>query len=196
MTSTVRPIALAVGAALAAVALLRPRSGVPEPVPVDVSEHFSAEEIARARRYRRGQLALFAASSAVEGAALVALARGRGPRLPRNAAAAGAALSVGLGLATLPFAAASRRRSIAVGLVTQSWRGWAGDVVKAQAIGAGMASGAGAAAGLLHRRYRDGGREPGAAGAVPAGVLPSTPAAVTLYPRVSNLSAMTVAALP
>ena len=48
--------------------VLRPRSGVPEPLPVDVSEHFSDEEIARARRYRRGQLALFAASTAVEAA--------------------------------------------------------------------------------------------------------------------------------
>src|SRR5689334_4608898 len=106
MTSAVRPVALAVGAAIAAVTLLRPRSGVPEPLPVDVSEHFSDEEIVRARRYRRGQLALFAASTAVEAAALAGLVRGRGPRLPRNTAAAGAALSVGLGLATLPFAAA------------------------------------------------------------------------------------------
>src|SRR5689334_12940371 len=100
--SAVGPVALAVGGAIAAVALLRPRRGVPEPLPVDVHDHFSREEIARARRYRRGQLAIFAASTAVESGALVALARGAGPRLPRNPAAAGAALSVGLGLATLP----------------------------------------------------------------------------------------------
>ena len=55
-------------AAQAAVLALRPRSGVPEPLPVEVSEHFTEEEVARARRYRRGQLALFAASTAVEAA--------------------------------------------------------------------------------------------------------------------------------
>ena len=167
---------------MAAVALLRPRSGVPEPLPVDVSEHFSVDEIARARRYRRGQLAIFAASTAVEGAALAALARGRGPRLPRNGAAAGAALSAGLALATLPFAALSRRRSVKVGLVTQSWGGWAVDVAKAQAIGATMAAGAGAAAGLLRRRYGDGWWAPGAAGAVVAGAALTTLAPVVLDP--------------
>jgi STE24 endopeptidase len=72
----------------------------------------------------------------------------RGPfRRPRAAgAAAGAALSAGVGLATLPLAAVSRRRARAVGLVTQSWSGWAGDVAKSTVLGSGFAA---AGAGLL-----------------------------------------------
>ena len=159
----------AVAAAQAAVLALRPRSGRVARTNVDAADHFSGEEIARARAYRRGQLAIFAASTAVETGALVALARGAGPRLPRSPAAAGALLSVGISAATLPFAAASRRRSMAVGLATQSWRGWAGDVAKAQAIGAGMAAIGGAAAGGLRRRFGARWWAPGAAGAVLAG---------------------------
>ena len=60
------------------------------------------------------------------------------------AAAGGAALSVTLTVATLPLAAVGRRRAKDVGLVTQSWGGWAGDVAKSTAIGAGFTA-AGAA---------------------------------------------------
>jgi STE24 endopeptidase len=68
-------------------------------------------------------------------------------------AAAGAALSVVLTVAPLPLAAIARQRSIDVGLTTQSWGGWAGDLVKSSAIGAVFA-GAGAALLLaLMRRF-------------------------------------------
>ena len=49
-------------------------------------------------------------------------------------AATAAGLSLGLSLPTLPLRAISRRRAIAVGLDTQSWGGWAGDLAKASAI--------------------------------------------------------------
>src|SRR3954454_13159094 len=89
--SAFRPVAAALAVAQAAVWALRPRSGLVAPVPVDVREHFSEAEIATARAYRRGQLAIFAASTAVETVALFALVQGR-PRLPRRPAAAGAVL--------------------------------------------------------------------------------------------------------
>src|SRR4051812_43001498 len=90
--SALRPVLEALAVAQAAVWALRPRSGRIAPVAVDVAEHFSEAEIARARAFRRGQLAIFVASTAVEAAALAALARGAGPRLPRRPAAAGAML--------------------------------------------------------------------------------------------------------
>ena len=68
-------------------------------------------------------------------------------------AAAGAGLAVGLSVPTLPLRAVSRRRGMAVGLVTQSWRGWAADLVKSAGIEAVLAGGAGAAAVAVTRRY-------------------------------------------
>jgi STE24 endopeptidase len=56
----------------------------------------------------------------------------------------GAALSLAVGAATLPLSVVARERAKDVGLVTQSWTGYAGDVAKSQAIGAALA-GAGAA---------------------------------------------------
>ena len=63
----------------------------------------------------------------------------RGPcRRPVLAGAAVAAAALGWRstLATLPLRAIARQRAKDVGLVTQSWGGWAGDVVKGTAIGA------------------------------------------------------------
>jgi STE24 endopeptidase len=156
------PVALvtALVVAEAAVLLMRPRNGVVEPAPVNVRSYFSAAEIDRARDYRRPQLALYGATLVVEGALLVALIR-RPPRLLRRAgrrpvlggAAAGAALSVGLTLVTLPVSAISRQRAIDVGLITQSWPGWAGDVAKSTAIGGALAGAGGALALALMRRF-------------------------------------------
>ncbi|MDX6665301.1 MAG: endopeptidase [Solirubrobacteraceae bacterium] len=132
--------------------LLRPRSGLIAPVPVEAHEHFTATEIERARRYRNPQLALLAATAATEAGVLVAALRRPGA-LPRRAPAAGAAVSLALTAATLPLGAAMRKRSIDVGLATQSWRGWAADVGKGTAIGTAMSAvGAGAAA-ELERRF-------------------------------------------
>jgi len=184
------PIALvaAVVVAEGAALLLRPRRGVIDPAPVRVRSYFSRQELARARDFRRPQLALYAGQVAVELGVLVWLVRRpprrlRGPfRRPLPAGAAtGAALSVVLAVAPLPLAAVARRRSIAVGLTTQSWRGWAGDLVKSLAIGAVFA-GAGAALLLaLMRRFPRGWWLPGSAAvvAVSAGFL--RPETVRLY---------------
>ncbi len=140
--------------------LLRPRDGVVDPAPVNVRSYFSPAQVDRARDFRRPQLALYGATLLIEGGLLVLLirrppARLRGPfRRPVIAGmAVGAALSVGLTVATLPVGAISRQRARDVGLVTQSWTGWAEDVAKSTAIGAVMA---GVGAGLflaLQRRF-------------------------------------------
>jgi STE24 endopeptidase len=140
------PIALvaAVVVAEAAVLLLRPRDLGPEPVPVEARAYFSSAQLERAHDFRTGQLWLFGASLLIEAGVLVLLVRKAPPRLrgagARHPVLAGAgvtaAISVALGLATLPVSAVARERAKDVGLVTQSWLGWAGDVAKSQAIGA------------------------------------------------------------
>jgi len=154
-------------AAEAGVRVLRPRRAeVPAPAPVSARSYFTAAEIERARAYRRPQPALGAAQALVQAGLLGALARraaiGAGGGRPAcsgalvTGAPAGAALAIAMACASLPFSAIARRRAIAVGLATQSWRGWAADTVKAGAIEAGM-SGAGAALllGTVRRRPRD-----------------------------------------
>jgi STE24 endopeptidase len=166
----------AVVVAEAAVLLLRPRSGAIEPAPVSARSYFSADQIERARDFRRPQLALFAGQTLVELGVLVLLVR-RPPRRLRRAfrrpllsgAAAGAALSVALTAAPLPLAAIARQRSIDVGLSTQSWGGWTVDLAKSTAIGAVLA-GAGAALLLgLMRRFGRLWWLPGSAAAVALG---------------------------
>ncbi len=156
------PIALvaAVVVAEAAVLLLRPRDGVIDPAPVSVRSYFSEAQLDRARDFRRPQLALFGAALLVQGGLLVWVIR-RPPRALRRewrrpllaGAAAGAALSVALGAATLPVDAVRRARALDVGLATQSWPAWGVDVAKSFGIGAGLA-GAGALILLgLQRRF-------------------------------------------
>jgi STE24 endopeptidase len=146
-----RPAAVmaAVAAAEAAAMLLRPRTGPADPAPVNAASYFSTAEIDRARAFRRPQFRLFGAMLAVQGAVLGALLR-RPPRLAP--AASGAVLATALSVAPLPLAALSRRRAIAVGLVTQSWGGWAADVGKSLAIGAVEGAVAGAGVTALVRR--------------------------------------------
>ena len=140
------PIALvaAVVVAEGAVLLLRPRDLGPEPVPVEARAYFSSAQLERAQDFRTGQLWLLGASLLIEAGVLILLVRKAPPRLrsvgTRHPVLAGAAvtaaISVALGLATLPVSAVARERAKDVGLVTQSWLGWAGDVAKSQAIGA------------------------------------------------------------
>ena len=68
-------------------------------------------------------------------------------------AAVAAAISVATGVAALPLSAVARERAKDVGLVTQDWAGWAGDVVKSQAIGAGFAALGGAVLVFGMRRF-------------------------------------------
>ena len=120
----------------------------------------------RATAFRRGQLALYGARSAVELATLIAAARlapRSGKRPIATGAAAAAAITVGSTLAGLPLRAASRQRSKNVGLVTQSWGGWAVDLVKGAAIGAGMSAAGGAALTAGVRRFGRGWWAPGSA---------------------------------
>jgi len=188
------PVAIAatVAAAEAAVLLLRPRRDPIEPAPVRAADYFSDGELERARAFRRPQRAIALAGLALDAGLLVWLVSGRpGPpallrrpaRRPAVAgAAAGAALSVGMSVAGLPLSAVSRKRSLDVGLATQSWRGWAGDVAKAQAIGAVFAGAGGAAAVALMRRYPRAWWAPGAGLLVGVGVAVTWLGPVVLDP--------------
>jgi STE24 endopeptidase len=173
---------VAVGAAVVvaelAVLLLRPRDGVIEPAEVRAQSYFSHSEIERARDYRRPQLALYGGVLAVELGVLALLvarppARLRGPfRRPVLAGAvAGAALSIGVSAAVLPLKVVSRERAKDVGLVTQSWTGYARDTAVSWGVGA-IIAGAGAAAGLaLVRRFPRRWWVPGSALSVAFGVV-------------------------
>jgi STE24 endopeptidase len=143
-------VVAALAVAEAAAMLLRPRTGLVDPAPVKAAWYFSPAEIDRARSFRRPQLALFGAMLATQGAVLAAVAR-RPPRL--SPAASGAALALALSTAPLPFAALARRRSVEVGLVTQSWGGWFSDVGKSLAIGAVEGAAAGAGVMALVRKF-------------------------------------------
>jgi STE24 endopeptidase len=187
--SVFAPIVLALGAAHLAARLLAPREQEIEPEPVDLGDHFSAEEVKRGRDFARPQLAISLARGAVDAAALAMLVRCPPRRLAArlaNPVAAGAAtaaaMSVGLSLPSLPLAAVSRRRAIRVGLVTQSWRGWAVDLLKANAIQAVLGAGGGAAAIAVTRRYPRDWWMPAAAGSVAFGALLAAVAPVILDP--------------
>jgi STE24 endopeptidase len=168
-------VGLAVAAAEAATAALRPRSGIVAARAVAAEDHFTAAELSRARRFERPQLALAGASALIDAGLLARLAL-RPPavlgaaraRPVAGAAASGAAVSVILAGAGLPLAAIMRRRALDVGLATQSWSGWAADVVKGGAIGAGLAGGGAAVSSALGRRYGERWWLPGAAVAAAA----------------------------
>src|SRR5438045_705977 len=154
--SAVGSVALAVSAAELARRLLSPRSGTLDPAPVELGTYFTEEEIDRGTRYARPQLALALARGAVDAVALVllvrtppAILRRRSDRPALDGAAAGAMLSIAMWLPSLPLAAVARRRAISVGLVTQSWRGWAIDLVEASLIQGTLTGAAGGAMVLL-----------------------------------------------
>nr|MDQ3936136.1 M48 family metallopeptidase [Actinomycetota bacterium] len=71
-----------------------------------------------------------------------------------GAAAAGAAISVGLVVVTLPVAAVRHARAEDFGLSTQSWGPWAADLAKAAGIEAVLAAGGAAILIGLMRRFR------------------------------------------
>ena len=154
----------------AAVLLLRPRDGVIDPAPVQLSSYFSAAEVDHARDFRRPQLALYGGTLLVE-VAVLGLLVARPPRRLRGpmrrpvlvAAVAGAGLALALDAAPLPLRAVAHERAVDVGLSTQDWAEWAGDLAKSWAIG-GVVAGAGAAAAVaLMRRFPRGWWLPGSA---------------------------------
>jgi STE24 endopeptidase len=91
-------------------------------------------------------------------------------------------MTVSATLAGLPLGALARRRSLAVGLSTQTWRAWLQDVVKASAVETGLAAGAGAAMVSLTRRYPSRWWVLASAGAVGVAGLMGTLAPVLLDP--------------
>ena len=149
-----RDFVLTAAAAEAAVRLLRPADPHP-PRPADLHAYFSAQEFERGRRFARPQMALGAAAGGLQ-FSFVALAALRSPRALRkrlrrprpHPLVASAGVAAGLAVArqspALPFAALARRRALAAGLATQTWRGWAADLVKARALRGGLRGGAGA----------------------------------------------------
>jgi STE24 endopeptidase len=187
---------LAAAVAEAAARLVTPPAPAIAPVEVDAEAYFSAEEIERGADFARPQLVLGLAAGAVELAALAALVgRGRrgGARRARGGAVAdgaltGASMAVGLTLLPLPLAGLARRRAIAAGLVTQSWGGWAVDLVKSTAIEAGLAAAGGGAVVALTRRYPRGWWLPAAVGSSAAGALFGALAPVVLAPRFNDFT--------
>jgi STE24 endopeptidase len=180
---------IALAAAELGARLLSPRERTIDPADVDLREHFEPAEIRRGARFARPQLAIGLVRSAVDAAALVLATRNLPRALPERLerpVAAGALTSAGLAVAAtlpaLPLAALARRRAIAVGLVTQSWRGWAVDLVKSTAIGAALAAGAGAATVAVTRRYPHGWWLPVGAGSVVLGAAFAALSPVVLDP--------------
>lgn len=172
-------IVVAATAAVAATLVLRPRSGLVEPVAVEVTDYFSAAELERARDYREPQRLIALGGLAVSAGTLTLLAlrppRRLSERLARRplvgGAAAGAGISLVLLAANLPLAAVSHERAVDVGLSTQDWGPWLGDVAKAAGIEAVFAAGGGALALGLMRRFRRHWWAPMAGCAVALGVV-------------------------
>jgi STE24 endopeptidase len=172
------PLAMVWASLAAGVAtlVLRPRSGLIEPAPVEAREYFSGEEIDRARAYQRPQRVLGLLALALEGGALAlmvlrpparleeALSRANARPL-RGAATVGAAMSMGFGLLSLPLSAIRHKRAVNAGISVQKWGAWFSDLGKASAIGAAMNAGALAGAMALVRRYPRTWWAPAAAGA-------------------------------
>ena len=147
--------AVAVGAAAL---LIRPRGGLIEPAAVDATGYFSAAELERAADFRGPQRLLALAGLGLSAVTLAVIAL----RLPRErlrgrpvlgAAAVGAGIVGVLVVVNLPLDAVRHDRAVDVGLSTQDWGPWLGDVGKATAISALFAAGGAAAAVALWRRF-------------------------------------------
>jgi STE24 endopeptidase len=191
---TLGALLLPVAVAESARRLLTPRAETIEPVPVDLHRYFTDAEIERGSHYARPQLALALARGAVDLAIVSALvlepglgsARrwlSRPSRRPvADGATVGALLATGLTASTLPLRAISRRRAMVAGLDTQSWRGWAVDLVKAAAIEAALSAAAGAAVIATVRRYPRGWWAPAAVGSVCVGAGLAALAPIVLDP--------------
>ena len=146
-------------AAAAAALLIRPRGGLIEPAAVDPTAYFSPAEIERAEDFRGAQRLLGLASLGLSGLTLVLIAL----RMPRErlrrarpvwgAAAAGAGIALALVLVNLPLDAVRHERAVDVGLSTQDWGPWLGDVAKSAGIGAVFAAAGGAIAVALWRGF-------------------------------------------
>jgi STE24 endopeptidase len=178
-------IVVAVAAAAAATLVLRPRSGLIEPAPVDAQQYFTASQLDRAEDFHSVQRLLGLAGLGI-GIGTLAVLAWHPPRrvLARlearpliGGAAAGAAISLVLVVTELPINAWMRQRSLDVGLATQSWPDWAVDVLKAAGIGAVTAGIGGLVAMALIRRFPRHWWAPGAVLVLAYGVV-----TIWLYP--------------
>jgi STE24 endopeptidase len=97
-------------------------------------------------------------------------------------AAAAAALSLTVTAVGLPVRAIARERAKDVGLVTQSWTGWLGDVVKSEAIGIVVAGAGGMLLVVALRRFGRRWWVPGAVAVVAFGAVITYVAPVVLEP--------------
>jgi STE24 endopeptidase len=181
-------IVAALAVAEAAVIVFRPRERL-EPVDVAPQRYFSTEFIGRAEDFRSGQLVLFGVRLALELGLLVWVVRRPPARLKarvRRPIVAGAATAVALAVAvtavTLPASAIARQRAMDVGLVTQSWLGWAGDVAKGIAIEAVIVGAGGALLVFAMRRFGRRWWAPGAALVVAFGVVITYASPIVLAP--------------
>ena len=126
----------------AGVLVLRPEVA-PTPPPVDPQSYFSSDHLRVSEDFRASRLELYGLRLVAEVGILAALAA-RPPRLLTRpgrrvllrSAAAGAGISLLLGVVSLPIRIAAREQAKEVGLVTQDWIGYAGDVVRTEVIGA------------------------------------------------------------
>ena len=186
---------LAVAAAEGGVRLLSPRERPIDPTPIDLRAYFSDDEIKRGSRFARPQIALALVRGAIELGALVAVVRRPPQALKRRftrpvlaGAATGAGLAVTLSLPVLPLRAISRKRGMKVGLVTQSWRGWAVDLLKGGVIEGVLAGAGGAAVVAVTRRYPRQWWLPAAAGSVLFGGVLAALAPVVLDPLFNDFT--------
>jgi STE24 endopeptidase len=181
-------IVAALVVAEAAVLLLRPRDGL-EPVDVAPQTYFSTAFIERAEDFRTGQLWLYGIRLALELGLLIYVVK-RPPERLRGAfrrpvlagAATAAALSVAVTLVTLPVSAISRERAKDVGLVTQSWTGWVGDIALGTAIDALLVGAGGAILVFGMRRFGRRWWAPAAAVVVAFGVVMTYASPIVLDP--------------
>jgi STE24 endopeptidase len=180
-------IAVAVAAAAAATLLLRPRSGLIEPAPVDLKQYFTAFQLERAEDFRSVQRVLGLAGLGV-GIGTLGVLVWRPPRRLFDrvearplvgGAAVGAGISLLLVVTGLPISAWMRQRSLDVGLSTQAWPDWALDVVKGAVISAVTAAIGGLVAVALVRRFPRTWWAPGAVLVIAYGVV-----TIWLYPIV------------
>ena len=186
--TAVAAVAVAEGAAW----LLSP-SDVIDPVSVDPSDFFPAEQVEEAVDYRSGQRLLFAGGLAAQAGVLVALVAGRprrarelleraGERPVLGGAAAAAGLVTVLAFVTLPTDIASHERAVDVGLSTQDLPAWLGDWAKSNAINALLVGAIGTGALALIRKAPRNWWIPGSAAVVAIGVVFSWLAPVVLAP--------------
>ena len=141
-----------VAAGAATFVLLRPRSGLIEPAAVDVKGYFTALQLDRAEDYRSVQRLLGRRWARGTGTATLCVLRLAPPaaRLRTAASKRGPSSEALLPRwasrccwccwSSCPYSAVSHARAVDVGLATQDWLPWGGDIAKSAGIDAVFAA--------------------------------------------------------